>query len=150
MRGCELIQAQFMGTNLARVQLQGALLMDVQMQGAHIYETNMKGASAKELAEKPDSRVLLFAETDSDLRGVTLAGGLTEEVLDTVMKAIPKDRVEAVRRKLQPHVGRRATRRRPSGLITGKYSLEEAREWTSIDDDWVPAEENLRIWSEGS
>ena len=72
----------------------------------------------------------LFAE-DAKFSGAKFEGGLSRKRVDSLVEGLSDREANELREKLEPHIGRRESRKLPknSGAITGSYTEEEAKKW---------------------
>ena len=127
-----LSKTRLQGANLEYVQLQGANLKETQLQGAGLYKAQLQGVSNQEKYPPGfESNIRNRVGKNSDLTGIIFAGGLQEKNLDTLCKGLSVEKAEALRKKLEPHVGQPASHELPenSGAVTGAYTQEEAKQW---------------------
>ena len=132
LQGADLHEAQLQGANLHVAELQGADLHEAQLQGANLHATHLQGATCQGSSHVSlEERIRERIGQESDLSGVTFAGGLSRENVDSIVKDLPDEEVKELREKLEPHVGKPASNELPedSGAIVGAYTTEEAERW---------------------
>ena len=153
MQEADLSVAQMQGANLSEAQMQGAYLSEAQMQGANLSEARMQGAYLSEaqmqeayfskaqiqgIQSQEQDYFLSFSQRmeisigkESDLSGVILAGGLSQEDVDSLVKDLSDAQARELRERLTPHIGQPESNQLPenSGAITGSYTKEEAEKW---------------------
>ena len=87
-------------------------------------------------------------DQESDLSWIVFAGGLSGELVDSIAESLSdEDERKRLREKLEPHIGRRESRKLPknSGAITGAYTEEEAKRWIAEYEEAmseVPGDDN--------
>ena len=132
LQGADLHEAQLQGANLHVAELQGADLHEAQLQGANLHATHLQGATCQGSSHVSlEERIRERIGQESDLSGVTFAGGLSRENVDSIVKDLPDEEVKELREKLEPHVGKPASNEllEDSGAIVGAYTAEEAERW---------------------
>ena len=135
LKGANLSKARLQNANLRDAQLQGANLFKAQLQGANLMETQLQGVSSQEAdhfsSVRFESRIRDRIGEPSDLTGIIFAGGLQQEDLDTLCEGLSDGQAQALRKKLELHVGQPASNELPvnSGAKTGAYTREEAEQW---------------------
>ena len=131
--GADLFEAKLQGVNLAEVPLQGAILGGAQLQGANLRETQLRGVRCQEdTSDSFAQRMRQSIEQESDLSWVIFGGGLSRDLVDSIAGSLSdEDARKRLREELEPHIGRRISRKLPknSGAITGTYTEEEAEKW---------------------
>ena len=114
-------------------QFQGAILTEARLHGADFHKALLQGVVSS--GPKPSGG---FAEhirrsigRESDLSGVTFAGGLNQEEVDSLVEDLSDAAAERLLEKLAPHIGQPISHELPeySGAITGAYTAEEAEKW---------------------
>ena len=153
LQGADLFEAHLQGAELSKTHLQGANLYDAQLQGAYLFEARLQGAdlhgaqlqgvvdltgarlqgATSERADKLSfvKRIRQNIGRESDLSKTTFAGGLSRKDVDSLVRNFPDEKVEWLRKKLEPHVGGSKSCGLPqhSGAIVGAYTKEEAERW---------------------
>ena len=143
LQGANLIRARLQGANLNRAHLQGASLSEAHLQGADLFEAQLQGTSLFEtrlqgstsqldeyepsFEERIDERI----GRKSNLSGVVFAGGLGQQDLDSFVEGLSSEKAEALRQRLEPHIGQPPSCELPKGYgaITGAYTAEDAECW---------------------
>ena len=90
------------------------------MQGSTNYLTKMSSF---------EFRIRAGIGRESDLSGVTFAGGLNRESMDSLVEGLSDKSRERLWGKLAPHIGRPASHEPPEDAITGAYTAAEAERW---------------------
>ena len=156
LQGADLSEVRLQGANLGEARLQGAKLSEVHLQGANILGAHLQGVVGawhlpedllsklqleganpwRNLRKQPPSR---FANRlresigeESDLSGVTFAGGLSREDADSLVEDLSDEKANELREKLEPHIDQRESSELPEerGAITKPpYTKEEAEQW---------------------
>ena len=133
LSGANLFEAKLQGVNLAEVPLQGAILGGAQLQGAYLRETQLRGVRCQEdISDSFAQRMRQSVDQESDLSWVIFGGGLSRDLVDSIAESLSdEDARKRLREELEPHIGRRISRKLPknSGAITGTYTEEEAEKW---------------------
>lgn len=142
MQGADLWQARLQGSQLGGTRLQCANLFGARLQGAQLVganlqevqlgETQLQGViSIGDFLPRFEERIRGRIGQESHLSGVVFAGGLSQAVLDSLVKDLPDNEAKRLREKLRPHVGIPLSHQLPetSKAIIGAYSAEEAEEW---------------------
>ena len=132
LQGAYLLEVQLQGACLDGTQLQGAYLDGAQLQGADLLEAHLQGATGQFIGRLFVEHIRERVGEESDLSGVTFAGGLSRENVDSLVQDLPDEEAKELRKKLEPHVGTPASRYEPpedSGAIVGSYTAEEADRW---------------------
>ena len=142
MQGADLSQARLQGAQLGGIRLQcadlfGACLQGAQLVGANLQEvqlgeTQLHGViSIGDFFPRFEERIRGRIGQESHLSGVVFAGGLSQAVLDSLVKDLPDNEAKRLRERLRPHVGTPLSHQLPetSKAIIGAYSAEEAEEW---------------------
>ena len=145
LQKARLFEASLQAADFRMAWLQGADLTKTCLQAAEFYltrlqEASLKGAYLQGVNHRrgDDWSHTPFAERiresigkESDLFGVTFAGGLEEQCLGLFVKELPDGAARDLREKLTRHVGKPAIHQLPknSGAITGAYTEEEAEQW---------------------
>ena len=134
LHGAYLIEAQLHGAHLIGAQLRGADLRDAQLHGADLGRAQLHGASNNDLKYSYESFETVInkrIDKESDLSGAISAGGLTREVVASIVRSLPDEQAKKLRERLKAHIGPPASRDLPesSGAIRGKYTKEEADQW---------------------
>ena len=130
-QGAILIDAKMQGSFFINTNFQGAILTGAKMQEADFWKTQLQGVNSTDVSpilEDFESRIRDQVDMFSDLTGIIFAGGLQEEDLNTLCEELHDDQAQALREKLRPHVGKRASYELPpnSSAATGIYTQEEA------------------------
>ena len=129
MRGVDLTSARLQGANLSCVQMQAASLNRTLMQGTIFNETQMQGVNRAPRGDR--SQILRqYADHDSDFSTVLFSGGMNQDEVDDILKATPSIQRVLLEPKIQPHVGQTSANSPPSGVVSGRYTTEEAEQWT--------------------
>ena len=132
LQGANLHEAHLQGADLDEAHLQGADLFRAQLQGADLFRVQLQGATCQHhIHVSLKERIHEGIGRESDLSGVTFAGGLSREDVDSIVKNLPDEEAKELREKLEPHVGEPASNELPegSGAIVGSYTAEEAERW---------------------
>ena len=129
MRGSNLHRAQLQLAHLSGVGLQGALLSSTQMQEADGSDIRMHGVTPRYFFGPAKDRIREFVDVGSDLSEVIFSGGLTEESLQAIAKALPDRYVSSTLQQLSDHVDKPASSDPLSGVTTGSYDREQAERW---------------------
>jgi len=116
LQGAELSAAHLQGTNLLGALLQGAYLRGALLQGAHLLGAHLQGAACDIYEPSFAARIRQRIDLESDLSRVTFAGGLSRENVDSLVKDMPGEKAEALRRQLKPHIDKPAIRGLPEGI----------------------------------
>ena len=129
LQGAHLGDAQLQGAYLFDTQLQGAHLGDAQLQGAHLRGARLQGATSRYLVGSFERRIRDRIGKESDLSGVTFAGGLSQEDIDSRVKGLPDEVAQQLRETLKPHLGKPSSNEPPAEAVTGAYTAEDAERW---------------------
>ena len=153
LQGAYLWDAQLQGAYLFDTQLQGAHLWDAQLQGAHLRGARLQGATrrfqarfgfapvahlrgarlqgatSKYLVGSFERRIRDRIGKESNLLGVTFAGGLSQEDIDSFVKGLPDEQAQELRETLKPHLGKPRSHEPPAEAVTGAYTAEDAERW---------------------
>ncbi len=149
LQGADLRGAHLQGAGLSAAHLQGAHLLGAYLQGAYLLGAHLQGAACDIFEPSFAARIRQRIDLESDLSRVTFAGGLSRENVDSLVKDMPGEKAEALRRQLKPHIDKPAIRGLPegiedeieayyivSGVYTmigedeiGAYTAEEAEQW---------------------
>ena len=135
LQGATLSEAQLQGTELVQTHLQGTALFEAQLQGAKFFGTQLQGIVSDEwlssVSFEDRIRNQIGKETDLYLSKVIFSGGLTQEAVESLVKDLPAEKVNELREKLTPHIGKPVSHQLPknSGVVTGSYTEEEAELW---------------------
>ena len=118
LQGAELSAAHLQGTNLLGAHLQGAYLLGALLQGAHLLGAHLQGAACDtfDFESSFAARIRQRIDLESDLSRVTFAGGLSRESVDSLVKDMPGEKAEALRRTLESHIDKPAFRGLPEGI----------------------------------
>ena len=116
LQGAELSAAHLQGTHLLGAHLQGAYLRGALLQGAHLLGAHLQGAACDIYEPSFAARIRQRIDLESDLSRVTFAGGLSREDVDSLVKDMPGEKAEALRRQLKPHIDKPAIRGLPEGI----------------------------------
>ena len=141
LRGANLASARLDGADLTNARLEGAYLRGAQLQGANLTGARLLGvASTLPRPNTPVSDDFVAtirgrANTETDLTGIAVPGGLATEEMDSVVAAmmasgVPSDRIGAF-------VGRIAALRpngnpqslEATGFVAGQYDDDDATLW---------------------
>ena len=128
MRGADLQWAQLQGADLSHTHMQAARFDGTGMQGARFQETRMQGVHRSHNANAPET-FRRQADQDSDFAGTIFGGDLDKETFDQIVKDMPEGKRAQFQRRVQPHVGQRRSTKPPGGIITERYTTQEAVEW---------------------
>ncbi len=132
--------------------MQGAFLRAVQMQGAefsslqnlqHFNETLHQGINPEpaqiqgvksfgdEVSGNFAYRMRDRIGKENDLSGVTFAGGLSREYVNSIVKGLSDKRAQELRELLEQHINQPVSHQLPgnSGAITEPYTEVEAEQW---------------------
>ena len=134
LHGAGLVKAELHGADLRRVDLCGAELWGVQLHEAKLEKARLHGVSSlmEHLSESLfEGLINKRIDKVSDLTGVTFAGGLILEDVDSICKEFSDATANQLRRDLQAHLGKPESHDLPkdSGAYTGKYTKEDAAQW---------------------
>ena len=135
LQGASLMIARLQGANLSTAQLQGADFRKAQLQGAFLMGAQLQGISSQEIHLFPpagfESKIRIRIGKDSDLKGITFAGGLQQEDLDALCEDLSAEKAQMLRKTLRPHVGKPASHElsKNSGAVIGAYTEKEAKQW---------------------
>ena len=130
LQGAALRGAQLQGAALRGARLQGANLRGAQLQGANLRDARLQGATSEELSGEPfEGRIRDRIDKESDFSGVTFAGGLSQEDIDSRVKGLPDEQAQQLREILKPHLGKPSSNEPPAEAITGAYTAEEDERW---------------------
>ena len=131
IQGANLAHAQMQGVSLYRAHIQGTYFHKTQMQGADFRETQMQGAGRREDWPLFSEPIVMSIGRKTDLSGAAIQGGLDPENIDSLVADLSDKKANALREKLEPHVGKPISNELPedSGAITGAYTEEEAEQW---------------------
>ena len=152
MQGAFLRMAKLHGVNLRNTQMQGAFLHSVQLHGAefsslqnrrHFNEMLYQGINPEpahiqgvrdfgdEVSGNFAHRMRDRIGKENDLSGVTFAGGLSREYVNSIVKGLSEVRAKELREILEPHIDQPASHELPenNGAITEPYTEEEAEKW---------------------
>lgn len=142
MQGADLSQACLQGAQLGGTHLQCADLFGARLQGAQLVGANLQKVQLGQtqlqgvisiggFLPRFEERIRGQIGQESHLSGVVFAGGLSQAVLDSLVKDLPDNEAKRLRDELRPHDGKPPSHRLPenSKAITGTYSAEEAEEW---------------------
>ena len=151
MQGADLKRTQLQGAVLSEAQMQGADFGEAQLQGTHLYKAQLQEADLRQAqlqgvsSQKTDhfssagfeSRIKDRIGKPSDLDGIIFADGLQEEDLKTLCEGLSDDQGQALRKKLESHVGQPASHEllKNSGAVTGTYTQKEAEQWIAKYND---------------
>ena len=135
LQGAYLDRAHLQMADLDSVHLQGASLYGAHLQEAYFSSTNLKGTGSVRWSygESFRDRILMQIGKETDLSGVTFAGGLTKGVVDSLVEGLSDEKANELRERLEPHIDQSESNALPedSGAITGAYTEEDAEKWIS-------------------
>ena len=155
LHGAILRDAQMQGTYLRSAQLQEARFSSIQ--GSQNYnETSKQGidpepAHLQGVGSSKDIASPLIVDhirerinKESDLSGVTFAGGLSEDDVDSIVSGLSDDAADRLREKLVRHIGKPVSNKLPddSGAIIGCYSEKDAEKWIAEYEEAVSGSES--------
>ena len=132
LHGAELFSAQMQGARLHAACLQGARLGGAKLQGADLSHAHLKGVNSMLAPDAFADRIRQQIGKESDLTGVVLAGGLSREDVDSLVKGLSNEKAKELREKLESHIDAPKSSESPSGfeyIHTGAYTEEEAERW---------------------
>ena len=152
MQGAYLAKAQLHGAILRDAQMQGTYLRAAQLHEAKFSSLqglqNYNETSRQEIDPEPaqlqgvDSsndiassfiidQIRDRSNKESDLSGVTFAGGLSQDGVDSIVEGLSAKTATELRQKLELHVGNPVSNRLPddSGATIGTYTEENAEKW---------------------
>ena len=136
LHGARLVKAELHGADLRSAELCGAELWGVQLHGANLEKARLHGVSSRmaylsESSKSFEAFINKRIDKVSDLAGVTFAGGLIPEDVDSICKEFSDASANRLRRELQAHIGKPESHDLPkdSGASTGKYTKEDAAQW---------------------
>lgn len=128
MRGANLWDAQLQGADLSHTHMQAAMVDGAEMQGALFQETRMQGVHRSHNMKAPGA-LKQQADQDSDFGATIFGGQLDNGTFDQILEHMPEDKRAQFEGRVQPHVGQRRIARPPSGVITERYTMQEALKW---------------------
>ena len=142
MQGAVLSGAYLQGAKLFEAHLQGAYLRDAFLQGAELSGVHLQGTICSSRESPFQTHIRAGIDRESDLSGAIFAGGLSHRDVDSFVEGVPDEVANKLRRRLEPHIDKRAIHGLPesssaivyglpenSGAITGTYTKEEAERW---------------------
>ena len=144
LQEASLYWTQLQGAFLSEAHLQGAKLMETQLQGAVLYKACLQEASIDKAqlhgARSDWSFPMSFGDAtpikmhigkETELSSVTFAGGLSQEDVESLVKELPDKKAQALRGKLNSHIGKPASHEIPENCdaVIGTYTQEEAERW---------------------
>ena len=139
LQGAHLGHANLQAVDLRKAELQGAIMQETYLQGANVHRAQLQGVSSRNDNQEPLSKsVRPYSEhmrssicRESDLSGVTFAGGLSREDMNSLVGGLSDEKAKELRTKLESHLDQPVSHELPenSGAITGAYTAEEAERW---------------------
>ena len=133
LHGANLAEAILYGANLIVASLHGTNLVGASLHGANLRNASLHGVSSHDLLDDGSFAGSIRARIDkeTDLSGVILAGGLSPEKMNSLVKGSSDGTVNRLRQKLEAHINQPVSHELPqnSGAITGRYTAEEAEQW---------------------
>lgn len=144
--GARLYASNLQGADLYAASLRGAGLGGARLQGADLSVANMQGVNSNFAYDAFSDRVRKSAGKDTEWMGVILAGGLSKEEIDSIVKDLPDKKADELREKLIPHIGKPESNELPKGdipegdyhVFTGSYTKEEAEKWIAEYEEAMP------------
>ena len=134
MQGANLPRALLQGANLRGANLQGAYLFEADLHEATLLETHLQGATCDFIEGSSfATRIRAGIGREGNFSEATFAGGLSRGDVDALVEGLPSEQAEALRRTLEPHIGKPPSHEPPrnSGVIVGAYTEEEAERWVA-------------------
>ena len=130
LQGATLRETQLQGATLDKAQLQGAWLRGAQLQEATLDKADLRGAQSQiTVFPKFSQRMRELIGQESDLSGVIFEGGLSREVLDSLVEGFPDKKAKELREKLESHIDKPTSHQPPENVILGAYTEEDAEKW---------------------
>lgn len=139
--GAQLFGANLQGVNLHAASLQGARLGGARLQGANLSFAHLEGVNSHFANEAFADRIRKLVGKKTELVGVILAGELSEEEIDSIVKDLPDEAATDLQKKLVPHIDKPESSELPPGcghVITGSYAREEAEKWIAEYEKAMP------------
>ena len=116
------------GADLSGAQLQGACLKRTQLQGANLSSAQLAGVSSS--VEYGDyitkgflDRIMEASDKESDLSQIIFAGGLNQGDVDSIIRDLPDEKAEEVRKKLEPHIGKQQIYKPPKTAVSSPGTI---------------------------
>ena len=130
LQGATLNTTNLQGATLDWAQLQGAFLPEARLQGADLARADLRGAQSQiTVFPKFSQRMRELIGQESDLSGVIFEGGLSREVLDSLVEGFPDKKAKELREKLESHIDKPTSHQPPENVILGAYTEEDAEKW---------------------
>ena len=154
LQGANLGEARLQGANLWGTYLQGADLLGARLQGANLSGVHLQGvvgvrhlpedfqgelhqreAEVRRSLREPSrfaNRLGGSIGEESDLSGVTFAGGLTPKDVNSLVEGLSDEKADNLRERLEPHIGQSASNELPENsgaIIKPPYTKEKAEQW---------------------
>ena len=142
LQGANLGHAHLQGANLRDVGLQAAYLVNTQLQGAHfsfvyLLGASLSGAKLQGAGEQSWTsstpfvdRIRMSIGKETDLSKMWFES-IEQKDVDRLVEGLSDNKTTLIRECLRPHIGKPRIHQLPedSGVITGSYTEEEAKQW---------------------
>ena len=118
------------GASFPEAHLEGTILVGAHLQ-AILVGTHLQAVGTSDPSMTFAERIRERIGEESDLSGVIFEGGLSREVVDSIVEGLPYGAAEILRNTLKSHINVPASHEPPedSGAVTGTYTKEEAEQW---------------------
>ena len=139
--GARLYASNLQGADLYAASLRGAGLGGARLQGADLSAAQVQGVNSNFAYDTFADRVRKSAGKDTEWMGVILAGGLSEEDVNSTVKDLPDKKANELREKLKRHINIPESHELPRGnyhVFTGSYTEEEAESWIAEFEKAMP------------